>query len=103
MDCRVSKYLHTGFVAGPGIDVEDGDGFAAGLGRRAADGHAGNVDVVPAEDGADMADEPGLIAVREDRERAVEVGVEAELAKLHQAQEFVAEERAAGERWFRRG
>src|SRR5713226_1762948 len=62
------------------VEVEHADGLAAGA--LAADRHAGNVDVVPAENGADVADQSRHVAVREDQHRAVEIGIEPERADL---------------------
>ena len=59
-----------------------------------AHGHLGDVHPVGAEDRADFADDARHVAVCENHENAVEVGVETEIAELDQAGHVVAENRA---------
>ncbi len=73
------------------VEVEHGDGLAAR--HLPADGHLGDVDLMLAEDGADVADQPRQVAVVEQQHHAVHAGVEMIRAQLHQAQELVAEQR----------
>ena len=47
-----------------------------------------DVYLVVAENGADEADEPWHVLVREEQHDAVEVGIEVERAELHEAQDI---------------
>src|SRR5262249_9363224 len=78
------------------VHVEYADGLATGA--VTADGHAGDVDVVPAEDGADVADEARHVSVRKEQHGAVHVRVESEWPDLDQSQKLVAEQRSAQSR-----
>jgi len=76
------------------VEVEHGDGLAPR--RLPADRHLGDVDIVLAEQGADETDQAGNIAVAEQKQHAIEMGVEAVGPQMGEAQLPVAEQGAGG-------
>ena len=76
------------------VQVHDRDGFAAFF--LPTHGHVGDVDILLPKKIADEADQAWHIAVREQQQGAVEVGVQPVWPKLDKAQVAVAKQGAAG-------